>query len=242
MRRQTAARVGYFTESVIREMTRLTQPARRHQPGSGISRFRPARRADRGRIGGIARRGTTSTRSRGDRRALRKAIADKVAWCNGIEVDPERHDHRTCGATEAMMATLLAVVDPGRRSHRLRALLRELRPRCDAVRRDARASCALDPPAGHGRFDPTELRAAFGPKHAGDHRQHAAQSHRQGLHARGNRADRAPCAASATCWRSPTRCTSTSSTMAPAHLQHGVAARDGASGRSRSTACRRPTA
>ncbi|HXF83581.1 MAG TPA: aminotransferase class I/II-fold pyridoxal phosphate-dependent enzyme [bacterium] len=45
--------------------------------------------------------------------ALRRAIAEKFAWYNGVEVDPERHITVTCGATEAMIATLLAVVNPG---------------------------------------------------------------------------------------------------------------------------------
>ena len=44
---------------------------------------------------------------------LRQAIAEKVRWFNGIEADPERNITVTCGATEAMIATLLATVNPG---------------------------------------------------------------------------------------------------------------------------------
>ena len=45
--------------------------------------------------------------------ALRAAVADKVARTTGLVVDPDREVTVTCGATEAMIATLLATVNPG---------------------------------------------------------------------------------------------------------------------------------
>jgi aminotransferase len=44
---------------------------------------------------------------------LRRAIAEKAKWANGLNVDPDRHVTVCCGATEAMLSTLLALVDPG---------------------------------------------------------------------------------------------------------------------------------
>ena len=44
---------------------------------------------------------------------LREALARKYHAWYGLEVDPEREITVTCGATEAMIATLLAVVNPG---------------------------------------------------------------------------------------------------------------------------------
>jgi aminotransferase len=44
---------------------------------------------------------------------LREAIARKYAAWYGLQADPEREITVTCGATEAMIATLLAVVNPG---------------------------------------------------------------------------------------------------------------------------------
>jgi aminotransferase len=44
---------------------------------------------------------------------LRDALARKYHAWYGLEMDPEREITVTCGATEAMIATLLAVVDPG---------------------------------------------------------------------------------------------------------------------------------
>ncbi|HYE94311.1 MAG TPA: aminotransferase class I/II-fold pyridoxal phosphate-dependent enzyme [Terriglobales bacterium] len=45
--------------------------------------------------------------------SLRRAIARKYARFYGMEVDPERHVTVCCGSTETMLATLLAVLNPG---------------------------------------------------------------------------------------------------------------------------------
>src|SRR5688500_9918719 len=45
--------------------------------------------------------------------ALRLAIAEKYRRFYELEVDPEREITVTCGATEAMAATFLALMDPG---------------------------------------------------------------------------------------------------------------------------------
>jgi len=44
---------------------------------------------------------------------LRRAIAEKVNSYNRIECDPERNLTVTCGATEAMIASLIAIINPG---------------------------------------------------------------------------------------------------------------------------------
>jgi aspartate/methionine/tyrosine aminotransferase len=44
---------------------------------------------------------------------LREALAEKYREWYQLEIDPEREITVTCGATEAMIATLLAIVDPG---------------------------------------------------------------------------------------------------------------------------------
>jgi aminotransferase len=45
--------------------------------------------------------------------SLREAIARKYGQWYGLAADPEREITVTCGATEAMISTLLALVDPG---------------------------------------------------------------------------------------------------------------------------------
>ena len=44
---------------------------------------------------------------------MRLAIAEKYRKWYGMTVDPEREITVCCGATEAMAATFLALVDPG---------------------------------------------------------------------------------------------------------------------------------
>jgi len=44
---------------------------------------------------------------------LREAIAKKVMAYNGIEADPEKNITVTCGATEAMISSLMAIINPG---------------------------------------------------------------------------------------------------------------------------------
>jgi aminotransferase len=108
----TAARVGVFTESVIREMTRLAMEHGAINLAQGFPDFpAPAdllAAASRALAEGHNQYAVTWGAPR-----LRQAIAEKVRWFNGLEADPDRHITVTCGATEAMMATMLATINPG---------------------------------------------------------------------------------------------------------------------------------
>jgi aminotransferase len=44
---------------------------------------------------------------------LRQAIAEKFAWYNGVTIDPERVITVCCGSTEAMISSLMAIVNSG---------------------------------------------------------------------------------------------------------------------------------
>jgi aminotransferase len=44
---------------------------------------------------------------------LRAAVAKKVKQYNGIDADPDENVTITCGSTEAMMAAMMALIDPG---------------------------------------------------------------------------------------------------------------------------------
>ncbi|MBI3841155.1 MAG: aminotransferase class I/II-fold pyridoxal phosphate-dependent enzyme [Thaumarchaeota archaeon] len=44
---------------------------------------------------------------------LRRAISEKAEWFNGIHSDPDKNVTVTCGSTEAMMATVMALADAG---------------------------------------------------------------------------------------------------------------------------------
>ena len=111
-RRPTSTRVGHFTESLIREMTRVNNRFNAVNLAQGFPDFDPpkdivqaAKQAlDEGYHQYAITWGSPS---------IRKAIAEKFAWFNGVEVNPEHHITVVCGGTEAMMATMLAVIDPG---------------------------------------------------------------------------------------------------------------------------------
>jgi aminotransferase len=96
---------------------------------------------------------------------LRDAIVAKVAhWYPGWEVDPETQLTVTCGATEGMIAAMLAVLDPGDELIVFEPFYENYGP--DAILSGAvpRYVTLHEP---EWRFDPDELRAAFGPRTRG---------------------------------------------------------------------------
>lgn len=161
MPRSTAARVGLFTESVIREMTRLANEHDAINLAQGFPDFdAPAELLDA--AVDALRTGWNQYAITWGSPRLREAIARKVAWSNGIQVDPERHITVTCGATEAMMATMLAVLDPGDQVVVFEPFYENYGP--DALLSGAQLRYVrldLDHPAMP--FDRDELRAACGP-------------------------------------------------------------------------------
>jgi aminotransferase len=93
--------------------------------------------------------------------ALREAIAAKVRAFNGIPCDPDRNVTVCCGATECMMATMLALVDPGDEVVIFQPFYENYGP--DAIISGAKPIWVpLRPP--HWTFDPDELRQAFSPR------------------------------------------------------------------------------
>jgi len=158
----TAQRVGLFTESVIREMTRLNNLHGGVNLAQGFPDF-PAPAALIAAAERALRDGFNQYAITWGSPTLRRAIAEKFASYNGVEVDPDAHVTVTCGATEAMIATQLAVLDPGDEVVIFEPFYENYGP-------DARLSGAipryvplvLDDP--EFAFDPEALRAAFGPR------------------------------------------------------------------------------
>ena len=158
----TAARVGLFTESIIREMTRLNNLHNGINLAQGFPDFDPPAELIEAAVRALNDGYHQYAITWGSPR-LRQVVAEKFAWYNGVEVDPERHITVTCGATEAMMATLLAVVDPGDEVVIFEPFYENYGP--DALLSGAvprYVQLHLDDP--EFAFDPAELRAAFSPK------------------------------------------------------------------------------
>jgi aminotransferase len=109
---RVAERANLFPESVIREMTRVNDRHDAVNLGQGFPDFRPPERmveAAHEALDGDHNQYAT-TWGTAD---LREAICEKARSFNGIEADADENVTVTCGATEAMMATMLSIVDPG---------------------------------------------------------------------------------------------------------------------------------
>jgi aminotransferase len=94
-------------------------------------------------------------------KSLREAVADHALWHLGLRVDPETEITVTCGCTEAMLVTLLSLINPGDEVILTQPFYENYWPDCVL----AGASPRFFPlrPPGWG-FDPAELAAAFNDK------------------------------------------------------------------------------
>jgi len=104
--------VQQFPESVIREMTRIAAMHDAVNLAQGYPDFDPppqvVEAAKRALDGGYNQYSITW-----GARELREAVARKAKAFNGIDADPEANLVVTCGSTEAMMAAMLSLVNPG---------------------------------------------------------------------------------------------------------------------------------
>jgi aminotransferase len=113
--RGVAARTERFTESVIREMTRLIQL---HHGSHGINLAQgfpdfPAPQVLKDAACAAIQADVNQYAVTWGAPGLRQAIASKYARFYGLNVDPDADVTVCCGATEAMVSTLLATVNPG---------------------------------------------------------------------------------------------------------------------------------
>jgi aminotransferase len=108
----TARRTHTFTESVIREMTRVATENGALNLAQGFPDFpMPAamKEAACAAIHGDINQYAVTWGAP----VLRLAIAEKYRRWYGMEIDPDKHVTVTCGATEAMASVFLAMIDPG---------------------------------------------------------------------------------------------------------------------------------
>jgi aminotransferase len=155
-----AKRVQYFTESVIREMTRLAAQHGALNLGQGMPDFDPPQEVKDAACKAI-QDGFNQYAITWGAPVLRKAIAEKVRAFNGIDCDPDANVTVCCGATECMMATMLALVDPGDEVIVFQPFYENYGP--DALLSGAKPVWVpLHPPDWH--FDRAELRRAFTPR------------------------------------------------------------------------------
>ncbi|HEU4953428.1 MAG TPA: aminotransferase class I/II-fold pyridoxal phosphate-dependent enzyme [Gemmatimonadales bacterium] len=108
----TARRTHGFRESVIRGMTRLAREHNSLNLAQGFPNFPAPALLKEAAIRAISADINQYAITWGAHR-LRHVLARSYAERYGLETDPEREITVTCGATEAMISTLLALVNPG---------------------------------------------------------------------------------------------------------------------------------
>jgi len=149
-----------FTESVIREMTRLCRQHDAVNLAQGFPDF-PAPKEVKDAACRAIEADVNQYAITWGAKSLRDAIAAKTERLYGVSVDPEREIAVTCGATEAMIASILALVDPGDEVIVFEPFYENYGP--DAILAGATPRFVpLRPP--DWRFDPEELAAAFSDK------------------------------------------------------------------------------
>ena len=156
-RDHVARRTAVFNESVIREMTRLAMLHGALNLAQGYPDFPAPDFIKQAAIDSINADINQYAITWGSPR-LRRAIADKTKRYYGLDLDPDREITVTCGATEAMMCAMLAVVEPGDEVIVFEPFYENYVP--DAAMSGAKLVFVTL--GGEGfQFDPAELRAAF---------------------------------------------------------------------------------
>ena len=109
---ETSDRIRGFGESVIRRMTRIANQHGAINLSQGFPDFDPPQALLEAGIGAM-RAGPHQYAVTWGAADFRQALAAKQSRLMNIEIDPDRHLVVTCGSTEAMMAAMLTVCNPG---------------------------------------------------------------------------------------------------------------------------------
>src|SRR5258705_3049454 len=170
-------RVQGFTESVIREMTRVNNQYDGINLAQGMPNFPPPRElieaAHRAIDSDFHQYAITwGTPS------LRRAIAEKYRKFYGMDVQADRNVTVCCGSTETMLATLLAVLNPGDEVIIFEPFYENYGPGCIIAGAEP-VWVPLDPP--DFSFDPDRLPPAAKPRTRPILFHHPDNSSRQGV-------------------------------------------------------------
>jgi len=155
-------KVGRFTESVIREMTRQAMLHGAINLAQGFPDFSAPveiKRAAQEAIGADVNQYAITWGAK----SLRQAIAQQMKTNHGLDINPETEVTVCCGSTESMISTLLAVCNAGDEVIIFEPFYENYGP--DSILSGAKPRFVkLRPPTNHDgewTFDEKELRAAF---------------------------------------------------------------------------------
>ncbi|HEX5432658.1 MAG TPA: aminotransferase class I/II-fold pyridoxal phosphate-dependent enzyme [Candidatus Angelobacter sp.] len=159
-----SSKVEFFTESVIREMTRQAYLHGAVNLSQGYPDFPAPEEIKRAAQQAIAKDINQYAITWGAKN-FRQAIAAHVKSLHGLDLDPDREITVCCGSTEAMISSLLGVCNPGDEVIIFEPFYENYGP--DAFLSGAKPQFVkLRPPANEKddwTFDERELRAAFRP-------------------------------------------------------------------------------
>ncbi|MEW6183554.1 MAG: aminotransferase class I/II-fold pyridoxal phosphate-dependent enzyme [Bacillota bacterium] len=154
---EISAVASSFRESVIREMTRICNTAGGINLSQGFPDFPAPSGIKEAAVRAIMEDINQYSVTFGSP-TLREAVARKVAEYNGFSADPQTEITVTCGATEAMISALKAIINPGDEVIIFEPFYENYGPDCILCGAEPRF-ITLHPP--DWTFDPDELKDAF---------------------------------------------------------------------------------
>lgn len=109
---ELSTRTANFTDSVIRRMTRISNQYGAVNLSQGFPDFEPPREI-LDRLAQVTREDFHQYSITWGAQNFREALAAKIQHFSGVQVDPNSELVVTCGSTEAMMAAMMSVTNPG---------------------------------------------------------------------------------------------------------------------------------
>ena len=110
--RPLSDRTAHFTDSVIRRMTRIANQYGAVNLSQGFPDFDPPKEIT-DRLAEVAPVGPHQYALTWGAQNFREALAAKQEHFSGMKVDPNTEIVVTCGSTEAMMAAMMSITNPG---------------------------------------------------------------------------------------------------------------------------------
>lgn len=110
--KELSTRTASFTDSVIRRMTRISAQYNAINLSQGFPDFEPPK-AILDRLEKVSHENFHQYSITWGAQNFREALARKQSALMGIEINPNAEIVTTCGGTEAMMAAMMTVVNPG---------------------------------------------------------------------------------------------------------------------------------
>jgi aminotransferase len=110
--KELSRRTADFTDSVIRRMTRISNQYSAINLSQGFPDFEPPREIT-DRLSEVAHEGPHQYALTWGAQNFREALAKKYEHFSGMKINPDTEIVVTCGSTEAMMASMMSVCNPG---------------------------------------------------------------------------------------------------------------------------------